>query len=75
MNPTQRIWFVSNAGSSWRALATQLACFDSLKVQLRAGCDFCFAAAMPQSTILTRIIELYGAKLGGRNCVLTYGQA
>lgn len=117
LNPTQRIWFISNADSSWRALVTQLAYFgiqaeihpwhgvpseaeepsillldtqdmalapacdhiqalrtrflasklmvytqqadfDSLKVQLRAGCDFCFAAATPQSTILARIIEL-----------------
>jgi len=27
LNPTQRIWFISNAASSWRALVTQLAYF------------------------------------------------
>jgi len=37
---------------------TQQAAFNSVKAMLRAGCDFCFAATTPQSTILARIIEL-----------------
>lgn len=117
LNPAQRIWFIGNSASSWRALMTQLAYFgiraephpwqgvpceaeepsillldtrdlalasacehiqalrtrfsaskllvytqqtdfNSVKVTLRAGCDFCFSASTPQSTILGRIIEL-----------------
>jgi len=32
--------------------------FNHLKAALRAGCDFCFAVATPQTVILAKIIEL-----------------
>lgn len=35
-----------------------LADFNSLKLALAAGCDFCLAEATPQTTILAKIIEL-----------------
>ncbi|NDP39113.1 MAG: diguanylate cyclase [Rhodoferax sp.] len=119
LNPTHRIWFISNSASSWQALMSQLAYFgiqaeihpwqgvpsdaeeprillldtqdmalatacehiqslrtrfsaskllvssqqvdfNSFKVMLRAGCDFCLAVDTPQSAILARIMELCG---------------
>jgi CheY-like chemotaxis protein len=32
--------------------------FNNIKLALRAGCDFCFAVAIPQAVILAKIIEL-----------------
>ena len=45
--------------SAAKLIANRLeADFNSIKSALRAGCDFCFADATPQSIILAKIIEL-----------------